>query len=585
MRWIRRAEWAAARLALLGALACGACPQLPDGPRYRGHGHQQPQRGGTLMIWEESRVRTLDPHTATDVLSGLNSEMLFDSLYKYDVGSGLQPAIAESLPSISEDGRTFTVQLRRGVRFHNGREVTAHDVVWSFERMLSPDLVSAGIAYFRAIEGLDAYRAKRAAHLSGVRALDSRTVEFRLTKPDQSFSHTLAMRYAAPVPKEEVQARGREFRNRPVGTGPFRLVSWDRGVRLVYERNPLYYLRGLPYLDHVVFEEALKRDGAFLRFRNGEMDIMPRMAPADVHLLKTTPGWQPYIEVLPPVDIYGLAMNVELAPFDNVHVRRAVAFAIDRERWSRARNYNIRPAGQMVPPNIMGHDPKLPHLQRFDLARAREEMRLAGHPDGLAEPVTLWLSDSPASRVYGELAQADLAKIGITLQLKPVSFPVYLEETGKPRTAQMVAVGWNLDFPDPSNVLTLVSSATKAERDSTNRAFFSHPQLDALLERALVERDPQRRGALYHEANDFVADQAPWAFLCNSQAPQAWQPYVRGYRPHPMYWIPVTEVWLDLPRKRVASAAREGARFALHGRLGRFAATPVASLLGPPGGP
>jgi ABC-type transport system substrate-binding protein len=568
MRWTRRAELCAARLALLGSLACAGCPELPQGPRYRGHGHEQPQRGGTLMLWEEARVRMLDPHAASDEISGVLIEMLFDPLYKYDRESRLQPAIAQTLPVVSEDGRTFTVQLRRGVRFHNGRELTAHDVVWSFERMLSPELASPGTSYFRAIEGFAAYQQKRAAHVSGLRALDTYTVEFKLAKPDQSFAHTLAMRYAAPVPKEVAQARGRAFRERPVGTGPFRLASWDRGVRIVLERNPDYHVRGLPYLDRVVFEEALKRDSAFLRFRNGEMDIMPRMTPADVHLLKTTPAWRPYMEMSPRADIFALFMNVELAPFDDVHVRRAVAFALDRERWSRARNYNIRPAGQIVPPKIMGHDPKLPHLQRFDLARARAEMRLAGHPDGLAEPVTLWTSDSPASRAYGELAQADLAKIGIILRLKPVSFPVYLEETGKPRTAQLVAGGWVLDYPDPSNVLAQVSSANKAERDSTNRAFYGDPRLDDLLERALVERDPERRAALYHEANDFVADQAPWAFFCNTQAPQAWQPYVRGYRPQAMYWIPVHEVWLDLPRKRVAGIARERARLALLGPLG-----------------
>jgi ABC-type transport system substrate-binding protein len=376
------------------------------------------------------------------------------------------------------------------------------------------------------------------------------------------------MRFASPVPKEEVLARGADFRRRPVGTGAFRLVSWDRGVRLVFERNPTYYMKGLPYLDRVVFEEGLKRDSAFLRFRNGEMDIMPRMSPADLQVLKRSPAWQPHMETLARADIYAMIMNVELAPFDNVHVRRAVAFAIDRERWARARNYNIRPADQILPPGIAGHDPNLPHRQRFDLQRARAEMRLAGHPDGLAEPVTLWTTDGPAGRAYGELAQADLAKIGIALRLKPVSFPVYLEETGKPRTAQMVSGGWVMDFPDPSNILPLVSSATKAEHDSTNRSFFSDPYLDELLERALIERDPQKRAAMYREGNDFVADQAPWAIFCNIQAPQAWQPYVRGYRPHPFYWIPVNEVWLDLPRKRIASIDRERAPLALLGPLG-----------------
>ena len=278
MRWTRRADRSAPwRLAaLLGCLSAG-CPALPDGPRYQGHGSSEPRRGGTLMVWEDSRVRMLDPHVAFDVVSGVGVEMLFESLYKYDHQTRLTPSLAESLPTISEDGRTFTVKLRRGVRFHNGRELTAHDVVWSFERMLSPELFSPGAPYYRAIEGSEEYRQKRAPHVSGLRALDAYSVEFRLSKPDQSFVHTLAMRFAAPVPKEEVLARGADFKRRPVGTGAYKLVSWDRGVRLVFERNPTYHIRGWPRVDRVVFEEGLKREAAFLRFRNGEVDIMPRL--------------------------------------------------------------------------------------------------------------------------------------------------------------------------------------------------------------------------------------------------------------------------------------------------------------------
>jgi ABC-type transport system substrate-binding protein len=568
MRWTRRAKRIGVRLGWLGWLALSGCPELPDGPRYQGHGSLHPQRGGTLMIWEEQRMRMLDPHVGFDQISSVGIEMLFDSLYRYDQENRLTPSIAESLPAISEDGRTFKIKLRHDIRFHNGRALTAHDVVWSFERMLSPELYSPGAPYYRAIEGSEEYRQKRAPHVRGLQAIDGYTLQIQLTKPDQSFSHALAMRFAAPVPKEEVLARGPDFKRRPVGTGPFRLASWDRGVRVVFERNPYYHVPGLPHVDRVVFEEGLKRDSAFLRFRNGEMDIMPRMSPSDFQLLKTTPAWRAQMETVPSLDVYALFMNVELAPFDNLHVRRAVAFAIDRERWARARNFNIRPAGQILPPKIAGHDPKLPHLQYFDLERARSEMRAAGYADGLPEPVTLWISDSPTGRAYGELAQSDLAKIGIALRLKSVSFPVYLEETGKPRTAQMVAGGWGMDFPDPSNILALVSSSSKATRDSSNRSFFSHPYLDELLDRAIVELVPQKRAAMYHEANDFVADQAPWAIFCNTQAPQAWQPYVRGYRPHSIYWMPVHEVWLDLPRKRIARLARMEALLALLGPAG-----------------
>jgi ABC-type transport system substrate-binding protein len=557
MRWIRRASRAALVLAAL--LSASGCPELPRGPRYEGHGAKTPQRGGTLMLWYESRVRMLDPHVAFDVTSGILVDMLYDSLYEYDHASRLTPCIAESLPESSSDGRSFVVRLRKDVRFHNGRKLTAHDVVWSFERMLHPDLVSPGAPYYQAIEGFEDFQKKRAAHLRGLRALDEHTVQFQLSRADQSFVHTLAMRFAAPVPKEVVLALGARFKRQAVGTGPFRLVSWDAGVRLVLERNPHYFVKDHPYLDRVVFEEALKRDTAILRFRNGEVDIMPLISPADrIELQKGT--WKPYMAVVPRADIFGLMMNVELPPFDNVHVRRAVAFALDRQRWARARNYDIKPMGQIVPSVIPGHDKDLPHQQRFDLARAHTEMKLAGYPNGLPEPVTLWSSDSPTGRIYGELAQADLAKIGIQLRLKPVSFPVYLEETGKPKTAQMAAGGWSMDFPDASNFLNLVSSVTKAERDSSNRSFYSDPWLDDLLDKALVEPDPQKRVEMYRKANDFVADQAPWAFFCSSQGSQAWQPYVKGYRPHPVYTLAIDEIWLDLPRRRVAQGASARSR-------------------------
>lgn len=552
MRWIRRASPALLIVGLAGLLGC---PDLPRGPRFEGHGSKQPQRGGTLILWEDSRVRMLDPHIAFDVTSGVLIEMLYDSLYEYDHQTHMQPCIAESLPEGSADGRNFVVRIRRDVRFHNGRKLTAHDVVWSFERMISPDLFSPGAPYYQAIEGFEAFQKKQAPHLAGLRALDDYTVEFRLSRADQSFVHTLAMRFASPVPKEEVLARGADFKRQPVGTGPFRMVSWDRGVRVILERNKAYYAPHRPYVDRVVFEEGLKRDTAFLRFRNGEVDIMPRMAPADRIELKKGP-WKAYMATNAKADVYGLFMNVELAPFDNIHVRRAVAAAIDRERWARARNFDIKPTGQILPASIPGYDAALPHLQRFDLQKAREHMRLAGFPEGLPEPVTLWTSDSPTGRIYGELAQSDLAKIGIKLRLKPVSFPVYLEETGKPKTAQMSSGGWSMDFPDASNFLSLVSSSMKAERDSSNRSFYANPWLDDLLARALIERDPQKRVAMYHEANDFVADQAPWAFFANSQGGQAWQPYVKGYRPHPVSEMAIDDLWLDLPRKRVAQQQR-----------------------------
>jgi len=507
------------------------------------------------MLSEQQRVRSLDPHVAYDVISGAVVQMLFDGLYEYDAHLNMRPQLAAELPRVSPDGKTLRVVLRPHMQFQNGREITADDVVWSLERMLAPQTHSPGAPLYRAIVGFAAYRKGETPHLAGLMLLDRYTLEIHLSEPDQTFSHLLAMRFAAPVPREEVAKLGPEFARRPVGSGPFRLSHWDPGVRLVLERNP-HYQRELPHVDRVVFEEAISVETAFLRFRNAEVDVMTRVSPPDRAVLLRSQKWAPYFEASPSVDVWGLVMNCELPPFDNEHVRRAVAFAIDRERWARVRSGALQPTGQMVPPQLSGYDPKLPHRQFFDLARAKQEMALAGHPAGLPAPVTLWFPESAAARIYAELTQADLASIGIRVEFKGTTFPVWLEASGSARTTQMSLGGWQMDFPDPANFLDLLHSHARSERESTNRAFYANPRLDALLDQARVERDASRRRALYREANDLVAEDAPWAFFGNNLVPQAWQPYVKNYRPHPVYWLPVNEVWLDLPKRKITQLAR-----------------------------
>jgi ABC-type transport system substrate-binding protein len=533
------------------------CPALPDGPRYQGAGRASPMRGGTLMLSEQTRVRSLDPHVAFDVVSGSVIELIFDGLYDYDPEMRLTPRLAAALPEVSEHGTVLRVQLKQGLRFHNGRELTAEDVVWSFERMLSAETHSPGASFYASIAGVAAFRAGQAPHIAGLRALDRYRFEIRLSEPDHSFVHTLALRFAAPVPREALAGTtGRDFGQRPVGTGPFRLSSWDPGVRLVLERNARNHEPGQPYLQRVIFEEGVALETAFLRFRNGDQDIVSRVSPADRAVLARSPKWRGYFQASPAVDVWGVIMNCELWPFDDVHVRRAVAFAIDRERWAQVRSGALRPSGQIVPPQLEGYDPKLPSLQRFDLARAREEMRLAGYPRGLPKPVTLWLNEGSAARIYGELTQADLSKIGIQVEIKTVSFPVFLEAASTEKNVPMLLSGWQMDYPDASNFLMLLHGRSRTPRESLNKAFYANPELDRLLDAARVEADAPRRRGLLAAANELAAHDAPWAFFGNTLVPQAWQPYVKNYRPHPAYWLPVKQVWLDLPRRRAERLAR-----------------------------
>ncbi len=565
MRSIRRSD---ARLTLGAGLLCvamgcasvlwvaavGGCGDPRSGPRWTGAhpGVETPRRGGTFVFHHETDVRGFDPHVAFDELSTMGVKLMFDCLLDYDYELNLVPSLAAALPDVSADGKTFTFRLRRGVRFHNGRELTADDVRWSLERMLNPATASPGVGYFAQLDGAAAYEAGRAPHVSGIVVLDRYTVRFQLREPDQTFLNALAMPFAAPVPRESYAPGARDVARHPVGTGPFMLVDWEPGIRVTFARNPRYWQPGKPYVDRMIFELNLQREAAFMRFLAGDLDHVHRLTPADRLFLGESRAWGPYRQAQADADLWGLEMNTEMAPFDDVHVRRAVAFVIDRERWSLARNHALAPLGQALPAGFAGYDARLPGVQTRDLVRAREEMRLAGHPDGLRAPVTLWIGEGPTGKIYGELAQANLAEIGIQIELKPVAYPVYLRETGRRHTAQMVYGGWTQDFPDPATFFDpLFHSRSATSTDATNRSFYRNSTLDALLDRARSERDRARRVAMYREANELVTRDAPWAFAFSSSRLEAWQPYVHGYRIHPVWTNCFRDVWLDLPRERI----------------------------------
>lgn len=556
----RLAPWVALALP---ALALGTCATLvppPDtGPAYVGAGAEGPTHGGVLRFWHESDLRSLDPGFAFDEISKVAVDLLFDPLLGYDAELRLVPELLEALPEVMDDeGRVLRLTLREGVRFHDGSPVRAEDVRFSLERVLDPELASPGASFYTSIEGADAYRAGEARRVRGIRVLDERRLEIRLARPDRTFWFALALGFASPVPAHAYSG-GVDRTFDPIGSGAFVLDEVDPGVRVLLRRNEDYWRPGRPYLDGVSYELNLHRGPAFMRFLRGDVDVVHRQLPADFLTLRQEPRWGPHRRTFAFGDIWGLQMNCELAPFDDVHVRRAVAAALDREHFARTRNYQLAPLGQPVPPGLPGHDAELPSRQRFDLALAREEMRLAGYPDGLPEPVELWVGEGNVARIYGELTQAHLARIGIEVRIKQVSFSVYLQETRRRGTVAFFLGGWNPDYPDPSTFLdSQFHSRAIADVGSTNKSFYANPEVDALLDAARRELDDDRRRALYREASSLVARDAPWAFTFTSLYTHAWQPWVRGYDPVPVRGIHLRDVWLDLPRRR--APAREARR-------------------------
>ena len=211
-----------------------------------------PQAGGEIVVAYKDDLATLDPAIGYDWTNWPAIKMVFDGLLGYDSGTTLEPRIAADMPAVSDDGLVYTFKIRPGVKFSNGREVTADDVVYTITRVLDPATASPGAGFYVGIKGAQEFIDGSATSVEGIKAVDPQTVEFTLATPDATFLNKMALNFAFIVAKEAVEAAGQDFGRQPVGTGPFTLKEWKSGEYLVFERNPNYFQRGaaLPGQDH-----------------------------------------------------------------------------------------------------------------------------------------------------------------------------------------------------------------------------------------------------------------------------------------------------------------------------------------------
>ncbi|MGH6886906.1 MAG: peptide ABC transporter substrate-binding protein, partial [Geminicoccales bacterium] len=199
---------------------------------------QEPKQGGEMIVTYKDDVSTLDPAIGYDWQNWSMIKSLFDGLMDYEPGTtDLMPDLAESY-EISKDGLTYTFELRQGVKFHNGRELTAEDVKWSIERAIRPETQSPGQGFFDMIAGFDALAAGDAKELSGIEVEGPHTLRFTLSRPDATFLHIMALNFSFAVPQEAVEQHGPDFGKNPVGTGAYRMTDWTLGQHVIFERNP-----------------------------------------------------------------------------------------------------------------------------------------------------------------------------------------------------------------------------------------------------------------------------------------------------------------------------------------------------------
>jgi len=481
---------------------------------------EQPN-GGEMIVTYKDDVSTLDPAIGYDWQNWSMIKSLFDGLMDYEPGTTeLVTDLAEDY-TISDDGRTFTFTLRDGVMFHNGRSLTAEDVRYSLDRVTNPITQSPGAGFFGSIEGYDAVAAGDADSLSGVSVIDERTVEIRLSRPDATFLHVMAINFSSVVPKEAVEEFGDDFGRNPVGTGAFALEEWTLGQRLVFARNEDYWKEGLPNLDRITFEVGQEPVVALLRLQQGEVDIPgDGIPPAKFVEVSQDPKFSDYIIEGGQLQTGYITMNVNMEPFDDVRVRQAVNHAINKERIVRVINGRAVVANQPLPPSMPGHAPDYEGYA-YDIDTAKSLLAEAGLEDGFETELYVYNTD-PNPRI-AQAIQADLKAIGIDAQIKSLAQANVIAAGGEPDQAPMIWSGgmaWIADFPDPSNFYGPILGCDGATQGGWNWSWYCNEELDALAVEADAMTDPADTATREEKWRGIylaIMEDAPWVPVFNEQ--------------------------------------------------------------------
>jgi ABC-type transport system substrate-binding protein len=473
--------------------------------------------GGSITITYKDDVATLDPAIGYDWQNWSMIKSLFDGLMDYVPGTTtLRPGLAESY-DISEDGLTYTFHLRAGVKFHNGREMTAEDVKYSLDRVTDPATQSPGAGFFGSIAG---FEAAGPGGLSGVEVVDPATVKITLSRPDATFLHVMAINFASVVPKEAVEEFGADFGKHPVGTGAFKLAEWTLGQRLVFEKNADYWRAGVPFLDSVVFEIGQEPVVGRLRRQNGEVDVPgDGIPPAKFQEVMADPAQAARVVQGGQLHTGYVTMNVNTPPFDKVEVRKAVNMAINKDRIIQIINGRAVPATQPLPPSMPGYTQGYAGYP-YDVEGARKLLADAGYADGVDTELYVMNTD-PNPRI-AQAIQQDLAAIGIRAEIKSLA-QANVIEAGGAGTAPMIWSGgmaWIADFPDPSNFYGPILGCAGAVEGGWNWSKFCDENLDKMAVEADSLSDPAKsadRLKLWSDTYMGVMEQAPWAPVFNEE--------------------------------------------------------------------
>jgi len=509
-----------------------------------------------LKIFKYNRtsgISSTDPAFAKDQSNIWCVNHLYTGLLQLDNQLNIQPSIAKSW-TISPDGLVYTFTLRTDVQFIDddcfengkGRRVLATDIEYSFARLINPTIASPGAWIFNG----------KVDDKQPFKALDDNTFQLRLKTPFPPLLSMLTMQYAFIVPKEAVEKYGIEFRNHPVGTGPFKLKSWEEGSSMYLVKNDQYFEKDgenqLPYLDGVKISFIDNKKTEFLTFKEGNLHFISGIDASYIDEVLNDNGTLKQVydgkfrlmkcSYLNTEYLGFLMNNKGLKSLQDKRIRQAINYGFDRNNIIKyLRNTVGKPAtAGIIPIGLPCFDATKVKGFTYDVEKAKSLLVEAGFPGGVGvPPITLYTNES--YKDVAEYISKELSKIGLVLKVE-MTPPALLREWMSQEKAVFFRGSWIADYPDGESYLCMFYSKNTAPPNYTR---FKNAAFDALYERALVENDIQKRYELYHQMEQILIEEAPIVPLYYDEVLRFTQNNVKGLEPNAMNLLDLRRVRLE----------------------------------------
>jgi peptide/nickel transport system substrate-binding protein len=511
---------AAVGIAVAGALALAGCGAAASSGSSSPTG--KPVSGGDLVIARSADIIAMDKTTTFDNNSLRVMEQIMEPLFLVSAdGTSLQPWLATKY-TISPDQLTYTIALRSGVTFSNGAPMTAADVKFSIDQDTASG--DAGWGFINAA-------------IDTVTATDTSTVTIKLKHPWGPLIADLSLFSNGIIPNNYGGKTAAEFYQAPIGTGPFVWDSWKKGQSVKLTKNPHYWQAGKPYLNSITWTVVPDANTRKLQLQGGQIDIDDTPDWSSLTSLQSTPGVK--ATTFPSTQLDYIAFNEQHAPFDDVHVRRAISYAIDRNALVKAVLFgNGTPANSMLSPGTPFYD-KNAGGATFDVAKAKAELAQSSQPNGFTTTLLIRSGD-PNQTSIAQIMQSELKDIGITMNIKQLD-PTANKQARLASDFDMSWNAWTMDIPDPDEWTSW--AVDPAGGSHAAFTYYNNPRVIALNSQAASETDTTKRAALYSQVQQMTSQDAFLAYLFYSPYVFASTDKVQGFHVTPLGNYQLEEVY------------------------------------------